>query len=229
MEKRLDGEVTRVEEQLTLDELSPGTNIIPFPRSGKEADAQDAMASPKGEADARVIPLFFRQVNESVACDALRLDLDAENERLALLLTARRERMKELFQDDPHRLKGIRELEVLDGLLSMQDDNVLMVESLQYKKNLIFAQYDLPLEYMQADNVTRQLVTFNKTLTVLTQEQAQASSRLMLQTMKQELQRELEALDCQLLERYAPQGKANGARSPMQLLQSILGLLRQMH
>lgn len=228
MEKRLDGEAARVEEQLTLNELSPGTNIIPFPRSGKDTDTREMDNSPTGEADAQVIPLFFRQMNEPVAQDEIRLDLDAENERLALLLAARRERMKELFQDDPQRLKGIRELEVLDGLLSMQDDNVLMVESLQYKKNLIFAQYDLPLEYMQADNVTRQLVTFNKTLTVLTQEQAQASSRLMLQTMKQELQRELEALDCQLLERYAPQGKASEARSPMQLLQSILRLLRQM-
>lgn len=186
----------------------PMGNILHFPRTGQVASAQEGVSGLVGECEgAKIIPMFFREESARKRVTAPRNTMIAESENMLLKrrLEQRRDWLKRQVLTDPDQLKGLREIEILDSLLEIQGDNVLMVESLQYKKNLIYAQYNLPVEYMQVDNLTRQLMAFNKTLAVLSLDTP--ISRLdpnieSLKAMKAELHRELEEMDLALQSQF---------------------------
>lgn len=222
MEDRKQNDALRSEPEFRLKEGFPGEcespvglpapgpmgNILHFPRTGQVASAQEGVSGLVGECEgAKVIPMFFREEVGRGCVTTPKNTMIAESENMLLKrrLEQRRDWLKRQVLTDPDQLKGLREIEILDSLLEIQGDNVLMVESLQYKKNLIYAQYNLPVEYMQVDNLTRQLMAFNKTLAVLSLDTP--ISRLdpnieSLKTMKAELHRDLEEMDLALQSQF---------------------------
>ncbi len=156
------------------EEVVEGTKVVAFP-GGKAVSEVETPINEKSfiAGTAQVIDLQSHRHVDQLKNIRERRDLDRENEVLAAKRIERLEELKRLFADDDLKLKGLKEIEVIEGLLERQSIDSLQGQTLQYKKSMIAVYYGLPLEYVQADANSSNIESLNLTIKSLSRVVAQ--------------------------------------------------------
>lgn len=157
------------------------SNVILFPSvsmafdTAMESDVDEnaTEASTEGPS-APVVSLFPFEQLQSLQLMINAPLLEAEKSMMQLRQQDRHQQLKSLARHDLHLFASLEKIELLNTLLSEQTDNketpnAAIVEELQYKKNCLVAQSGLPVEYLQVESLTREILCLNQTLLGLSQ------------------------------------------------------------
>ena len=136
--------------------------------------------------------------------------LEKEIAHLQKRQVERREWFKQQIMGLPEQWRAFRKAELLEGLLNGEKHiEITDVENLTQKKNQIFTQHGLPVEYLQADNLSRHLQAINQVLMTLCIDQQQGLATEVpaekieeLKALKPLLYEELEENDRLLKQHY---------------------------
>ncbi len=149
------------------------TNVVTFPESAlsQTVPVQSVESTESGMTN--VIELHSAQHVDQLKNIRERRVLTSENATLAEKRIHRIEKLKQIFADDELKLKGIKEVEVLEGLLREQSIDSLQGQTLQYKKSMLAVYYGLPVEYIQADANSSNIESLNLSIKSLSRLVAQ--------------------------------------------------------
>lgn len=149
--------------------------VVSFPVGKTGFGTADALPEGKfvSSKPAQVIDLQSHRQVDQLKNIRERKALDRENRILAEKRVSRLNELKRLFSDDELKLKGLKEIEVLEGLLENHAMDSLQGQTLQYKKSMIAVYYGLPLEYVQADANSSSIESLNLSIKSLSRVVAQ--------------------------------------------------------